>query len=332
MCETFWAPDPPTVEWCHTGIAVTGSGAIAFGAPGPGELVVIDGATPHGRRVPIELTELHGITAIGERLWVADPGFKARPERDYAESQVPGRVALITLEGVITRELADPFGATRSRGPWRPTCVAPIADGDFVWVADGYGQSVLHLFDGQGQLVSTVDGRETGTAFANPHGLVLWNRADGAALVVADRRNRRLVVLSTDGSVITLIEHPLLRSPSMFAPDGDLLLLTELDGAVLRVHPNGRIDALIDRVPRDEGDDGWPARDGWPNSRVEGRLERPTLIDGVLNSPHGIAVGSAGEILITEWLIGGRYVRMDRPELTSQPATAASRPIEWRTS
>lgn len=310
--QTVWRPEAPTAEWCHTGIAVTNSGAIAFGAPEQSRLVVIDGSSPNGRIVAVELTELHGITAVGERLWIADPGMKARPELDYAETQAPGRVALIALDGTIERELDDPYRSGGTAGAWRPTAVAPLGDAGAVWVADGYGQSLVHLFDERGDRVRTVDGAETGIPFASPHGLAVWPTDAGPQLAVADRRNRRLVLLSLDGDVIDVIEHSLLRSPSTFALDGDALLFTELDGAILRVSPGGRVEAVLDRAPRDEAQDGWPARAGWPNALVNGRLERPPLIDGVLNSPHGIAVDAAGDILLTEWVIGGRYARLSR--------------------
>ena len=318
MLLPLWQPEPPSTEWCHTGITVTDSGAIAFGAPEPGHLIVIDRRSPEGRHVTVALTELHGITAAGEQLWVADPGMKARPELDFAETQAPGRVALLTLEGAIQRELRDPFFEEITLGPWRPTSVAPIGDSGAVWVADGYGQSLLHLFDERGCHVRTVDAAETGTVFASPHGVAVWPTDAGPRLAVADRRNRRLVLLSMDGDVVDVITHELLRSPSTFAADGEALLLTELDGAILRVSPDGRVEVLMGRPPRDETDDGWPARAGWPNHRVADRLERPPLVDGVLNSPHGIAVDANGDILLTEWLIGGRYSRIPRTNLLPQ--------------
>lgn len=310
--STLWQPAHATAEWCHTGIAVTASGAIAFGAPEARQLVVIDDDAPKGRRIDVELTELHGLTAVGDRLWVADPGMKARPDRDYAERQWPGRAALISLDGRIERELRDPFEAGRTKGPWRPTSIAPIGESGDVWVADGYGESLLHLFDEGGDLVRTVDGSESGTAFQSPHGVVIWPAEEGALLAVADRRNRRLLLLSLDGVVVDVIEDTLLRSPSTFAVDGEALLLTELDGAILRVWRDGHVEELIGRVQRDETHDGWPARPGWPNDQAGGLLVRPPLTDGVLNSPHGIAVDVNGDIVLTEWLIGGRYSRIIR--------------------
>lgn len=332
--QSLWSPGVPSQEWCHTGIAVTPSGVIAFGAPEPGQLIVIDDDSRVGRRVDIDLTELHGISTTGERLWVADPGMKARPDRHYAETQAPGRVALVTLDGTIEREVGDPFFSSRTAGPWRPTSVAPIDDTGVVWVADGYGQSLLHLVDENGDLVLTVDGSETGVAFASPHGVIIWRTDAGSQLVIADRRNRRLVLLSLDGAVTDVVEHELLRSPSTFAADGRGLLLTELDGAILRVSPGGRVTSVVGRAERDEADDGWPSRDGWPNARHGGRLERPPLTDGVLNSPHGIAVDTNGEILLTEWVIGGRYLRLPRRDRGVASRTSISAPstlTDWST-
>jgi len=50
---------------------------------------------------------------------------------------------------------------------------------------------------------------------------------------------------------------------------------------------------------------------GWPNAfDDEGRMvRRYDLRPGLLNSPHGLTVDHDGALLVSEWLIGGRFTK-----------------------
>ena len=54
--------------------------------------------------------------------------------------------------------------------------------------------------------------------------------------------------------------------------------------------------------------------DGWPNNKNKnGEFVPTTLLQpGKFNSPHGMAVDSQGNLLIAEWLIGGRFTKLDK--------------------
>lgn len=61
------------------------------------------------------------------------------------------------------------------------------------------------------------------------------------------------------------------------------------------------------------------ARDGWPNARdPEGTLVRPALEAGRFHSPHTLAADLAGNLYVTEWLLGGR-VTSHEPDRGSDP-------------
>jgi hypothetical protein len=55
-------------------------------------------------------------------------------------------------------------------------------------------------------------------------------------------------------------------------------------------------------------------RPGWPNAKNDrGELVRPpSLTAGKFNSPHGLAADRAGNLYAAEWLIGGRYTKLQR--------------------
>jgi hypothetical protein len=52
--------------------------------------------------------------------------------------------------GRVLQELGDPADG------WSPTAVATVEDTSGVWVADGYGLSVVHRFDEHGRHVQTL--------------------------------------------------------------------------------------------------------------------------------------------------------------------------------
>ena len=51
---------------------------------------------------------------------------------------------------------------------------------------------------------------------------------------------------------------------------------------------------------------------GWPNQIKDKGKIVPTkqLFPGKFNSPHGMTVDQKGSIYISEWLIGGRYIKL----------------------
>ena len=306
------ADDP---GWSHSGIAVTDSGVVIFAEPSGGGLILYRpgpdsvGGVEH-RAVP--LLEIHGIfyshDDAGEVLWLADPGFKARRELGYETESAPGQAGSLDLATFeFTALPAPPLSPTGNA--WEPTSVVAtrLDSAPLAIVADGYGASLVHFYS-DGVLVRTIDGSESGTVFACPHGLVIDDRSGHPQLIVADRGNRRLVFFELDGSFIRTLVDPLFTSPSSLAIRGDDLLVTELDGALLAVSlladtAADVVRALIEtRSQRD--------RPGWPNAERGGSLERPPLEPGMLNSPHGLAVGPDARIYLTEWLIGGRQLEL----------------------
>ena len=53
--------------------------------------------------------------------------------------------------------------------------------------------------------------------------------------------------------------------------------------------------------------------EGWPNNRDAGGGLIPTALlePGRFNSPHGMAVDAQGNLYIGEWLIGGRFIKLE---------------------
>lgn len=255
-------------------------GRVATASADGSAVLLVDPINRHATRIETGLLEAHDLVparttpAGAEALWIADPGFHCTMRSGQViEVLGTGRVVLIDLGGVLVRELPAP--TLGPAGPWRPTAVAPTDYG--VWVADGYGRQVVELYDEQGRVAFSTDGSETGLAFVEPHALLVDSRSGGESVIVADRGNRRLVVLSPHGDVIRIITDPLLDSPSGLTLLGDSLMITELRSGISRIDEDWRVT-------------GFASIDDADCPR----------------SPHGIAAAPTGELYVTEWCVGGR--------------------------
>ncbi|MEV0288916.1 hypothetical protein AB0H36_32760 [Kribbella sp. NPDC050820] len=308
---------PDTRQWAHHDVAALADGRIVTGHPDGTSLLVF---SPDGRRLGTVSTgtvELHGIAndgPEGDSLWAADPGHKRTPAGpDYDKLQHPGRILNISLSGMaVLGELHQPDLEIYQHKAWSPTAVVRIHSGnghngpDTVWVSDGYGQSVLHQFSSDGTYLRTIDGKDSGLAFKTPHAIITRRRSDTTELLVADRSNRRIVVLSADGDFIRAFGADCLTSPSGIAAlDDGTILVTELFGSVVAFSEAGDLLGWLGSpLPAEKRRPRWPNQVG-----ALGNTVRPALVAGRFNSPHGICV-TGGAVLVTEWVIGGRVVRL----------------------
>jgi DNA-binding beta-propeller fold protein YncE len=296
--------------WAHHDVACMPEGLLVTGRPDGAALTVrqADGRVVH--EIPLALNETHCIRSAGEDLaagfWVTDNGHRYVPEGSgYGEIVTGGRVVRVLPDATIAAELKQPEIEAYAVTGWMPTALAIDTTNGTIWVADGYSQSLLHAFTPTGGLTTTLDGSSSGTAFLTPHALLIDTRTEDGDIYVADRGNRRIVVLDRLGSYLRTVGEGVLTSPSGLALSGDLLVVAELFGAVAVFDKD---DVCIARIGR--GADGDQTRPGWPNIEADGVVSRPPLVTGDFNSPHGVAAAANGTIYITEWLVGGRLVEL----------------------
>jgi hypothetical protein len=325
-----------SLSWAHSGLVATDRGElVGFHA---GQLVVFSPGGGVVRTIESDLTEGHGMTLVrdgdGELLWLCDPGFhfaRSEDEGDEGLATMFGkglrqvrrdpRVVKVTLDGRVLLELPIPAEDGRFlAGPSGTYCPCGTAvneerfggQGD-IWVADGYGSSLVHRFDRDGSHLSVLSGEEGAGRFNCPHAVYIDRRPGKAAeLYVADRGNRRVQVYDLDGRYKRTFGDDFLNSPSGFAQWGDWLVVAELFGRVAVLDSNDVLVGWIGADPDCHAEQGWPARPGWPNAvSDDGFAEAPTLSDaGRFNSPHSVAVDADGNLYVSEWMIGGRYSKV----------------------
>ncbi len=194
------SPEQARVGWAHHGLALLRSGRLVGFHPERPDVVVYD---PSGRCVgtwATGLSEGHGITVVEddgeERIWIADPGSKMRRSADgeyrRESANESGQAVQFDLDGSVTMRLARPDHRAYETGWYAPTSIAVDeqrhgGNGE-IFVADGYGQSLVHRFAPDGSYLTTLDGEEgPGGRFNCPHGIMIDRRRDEPELLVADR-------------------------------------------------------------------------------------------------------------------------------------------------
>ena len=285
----------------HSGVAVA-DGCVVVAHPGKPALLYYDADGKLDRTVELEgLLEPHGFWCVDEGVWIDDVGFKRRASGPEFETEMTsGRVVLVDDAGCVRRELDDP-GAD-----WSPTAVAVLEESGDIWVADGYGESLVHRFAADGTHLQTLSGAEGAGRFDCPHGVLVDRRRGEPELYITDRTNARIQVYDLDGRYRRLAGEGIVVTPTDMAIVGDTLALTDFTQA--RVTILDRDDQLVEHIGANPE---ARERDGWPNARnVDGDLVRPQLEPGKFNSPHTLAADAAGNLYVTEWLLGGRLTKL----------------------
>lgn len=314
--DSMWSATLPTPGFAHGGLAIGPAGELIAADADGRTLLILDAAGTETRRIDAAVTEAHGLSMaiIGGRaaVIVADPGFTLVVRGGASEQAGPGTgtvVALDLMTGERLLELDPPPASYYRELPYRPTFAASDAsiggDGS-IWVADGYGASLLHRYSPDGRYRSTLDGRGGAAAFDCPHAFHLDVTGGQPRLLVADRNNRCVQVFDLDGRFVRSFGVPDLTSPSGFARlDDGHLVIAELRSRLVIVDETDAIQEIIG------ADDAAPERPGWPN-RVngDGVLVAPDgLVPGVFNSPHAIVSDGAGSLYVSEFVLGGRLSR-----------------------
>lgn len=306
--------------WAHPGMAVTEKQQIVTCDSGESRILVfsLDGELESSWVG--NFTDAHGISVVKEGgtevLWIADNGSKRKSEHSYeyppGADQESGRVFKCEFGGEELLELPFPEHDAYKQSRYSPTSVAvdEIFDGGTgdIWVADGYGASLVHRFSKDGSYMETIDGTEGEGRFDCPHGIIIDRRRPSAELYVADRANSRVQIYNLNGEFLRSFGSPFLNTPSGFSVYQDLMIVAELDSKLTILN---RDDQFVEYLFMDEEAANRP---GWPNEeKKETVLGRPSdLHPGKFNSPHGMTIDKDGNIYVAEWLIGGRMTKLRR--------------------
>ncbi|MHB1485647.1 MAG: NHL repeat-containing protein [Saccharofermentanales bacterium] len=248
----------------------------------------------------------HGLTIVEndgiEYLWITD--------------ESSGKVVKATLDGREVMSLPVPSHKSYLEGKrYIPTWAAENPSTGDIWVADGYGESLVHRFSPSGVYLSTIDGTEGCGRFNNPHGINFFKNE----LFITDRINRRIVVYDNNGTFLRNSQNSIkkrneLHSPSSIDFYKNQMIVAELFTGI-KILDAGSLD-ITDEIGANEfihldtgNESWWPpvAPVGWPDLAGTKNI-RP----GFFNSPHGACFTSGGDIYVVEWIKGGRIIKLKK--------------------
>lgn len=221
---------------------------IAEGGQGPCVVVL----SPEGKRLGGWGNDL---CVDAHKIAAGPDGLIAVVDRDAH------RILFCDPDGGVRREIGERH---RPGAPFNhPSDIAFAPDGGF-YVADGYGNGLVHRFDRDARLVSSWGSVGTAPgAFLTPHGI--WVLRDGR-VIVADRENSRVQSFSADGDLLA-VWGAFLRPQDVVADAQDRIYVCDSIPTLSLLTPDG---ALLGRC-------------------------RP-----VLNGAHGMWLAPKGDILLAE--------------------------------
>ncbi len=191
---------------------------VLLGRWGAGELVM-----PHGLSIDEQ-----------DKVWITD----VQREQVLRFSH-EGALEMTIGERGISEDVPEHFGRPADVAFW----------GDEVFVADGYRNSRIAVFDRQGNFLRQWGHEGSGKGgLAIPHSIA----AKDGKLYVADRENGRIKIFDTAGDLLDIFDTPGHPSAVKPLPAGYFISLEGRDaadrsGALLRVwRPEGTLERILD--------------------------------------------------------------------------------------
>jgi hypothetical protein len=284
--------------WAHrdvAGVTTDDEGNVYLFCRGEHPVIVYDreGKLLHSWGEGAFTMRTHGMYRSGSDLLLVDDGANSVSRYSFGgqlhEHYGPvGQASDTGYDGV------HPDSITHGAPPYnRPTNAAVAPNGD-VYVSDGYGNSRVHQFSADGQLISSWG--EPGTnpgQFNTPHSI--WVHTDGRVFV-ADRENDRLQIFTPAGEYLT--EWTDVQRPQDIFIAGDKVYVAEL------VYRAGSASQRRGPIAAEE-----PGR--LSIFDLEGNLlsrwaDPDPSKPGYFIAPHGLCVDDQGAIYMAEvtWTIG----------------------------
>ena len=215
------------------------------------------------------------------------------------------RVVAVKPDGTVAWQIIGPPqvpGMYESVGEYNPTDMDVSSDGRVI-IADGYGKSLVHLYDKDRNYLKSFGGKGKGEAqFDVCHNILVDSRGKKSTLLISGRQNNRLQQYDMAGNFIRMSDDQLGR-PCAADIHGNLLAVGELDG---RVSLYDKDNKLISRL----GDERKARR------KASNRIAPEHWHEGDLIAVHGCSFDVTGALYAQEWNVHGRvtkYVRVKTP-------------------
>lgn len=290
-----WLKPPaemPTIGPAHGDVAVSLNGDVYVSIlSGPrGGVQVYDAQGKYLRNVPGAPNDFHGFVirkdADGEHIYGSQLGGQ--------------KVLKMKLDGttVLTIEASafpDEFKNKGKDGKsvLRLTAVDVAPDGR-IFVVDGYSSDYIHVFEKDGKYQKSFGGKKAPYGFKTNHKICIDTRFNPPRIICCDRENRRVVNLSIDGEVLSIV--PDMKRPAAVAVFGDWAAVGEIEGRVSLIDKDNKVVKTLGAND---------VKGQTATNAVKPEDWRP----GILTAPHGVAFDSSGDLFVTEYNLFGRVLR-----------------------
>ena len=284
-------PEGRELGYTHGCLAVDAAGRVYVETNGQGGILVFERDGAFVRAIGAGLEDgLHGMCLVREG-----------EEEFLYVTHLQGRVLKLTLEGQVLWELGYPeeSGKYEDGKRFHPTGVAVAKNGD-IYVADGYGRHWIHHYDRERKYLGSFGGLGTEPGqFKNCHGLRIEETFGREVLVVADRENRRVQVLSLAGKPLRSWADGVGR-PCNVAARGERHVEADIDGGrVVILDAKGALVTALGEQPD-------------PTKRDREDLPRAEQERGRFHSPHDALWDAEGDLYVVDWLKEGRVTKLRR--------------------
>ena len=296
--ETGWAKLPKEVSLgpTHGGVVVDKAGNVYVSTDADKTgILVFDASGRYLRSIAPDFSGIHG-------MMIREEGGK---EFIYAAHVKGAQTVKLGLDGKAEWTLGVPKESGFYNQPadpkakataFRPTAVTVAPDGR-IYVADGYGASVVHVHGPDRRYLKTIGTRGEGdNQFKTCHGISLDTRFGASRLLISDRENRRLVHTDLDGKWLGVVTTG-LRRPCATSIHGDHVAVAELEGRVAIIDKAGKVVAAL-------GDN--PDQKQWAQFKLAPEFWR----DGIFIAPHGVAFDRKGNLIVQDWNFAGRVTML----------------------
>ncbi len=282
-------PEGQDLGYTHGCLAVDAAGRIYVETNGKGGILVFEPDGAFVRAIGAGLEDgLHGMCLVREG-----------EEEFLYVTHLQGRVLKLTLAGEILWELGYPkeSGKYEDGKRFHPTGVAVAKNGD-IYVADGYGRHWIHRYDRHRKYLESFGGLGNGPGqFKNCHGLRIEEIFGREVLVVADRENQRVQILSLGGKPLRVWSEGVGR-PCNVSARGERHAVADIEnGRVLILDAKGGVVAVLGAQPD-------------PNKRDREDLPRAEQERGRFHSPHDVVWDAGGDLYVVDWLKEGRVTKL----------------------
>lgn len=286
------APDMQSIGQAHGDVAVSSNGDVYVSVGGArGGVQVFDSAGKYLRNVPNAPTDFHGFIIrqekAGEFIYGAQLSGQA-----ILKMQLDGRIVLSIAGSTIPPELV----AMRDGKPSLRLTNVDVAPDGRIFAVDGYSSDIIHVFDANGKYLESFGGKAAPFGFRTCHKIAIDTRFDPPRILCCDRENRRVVHLSIDGQVLSVVKE--MKRPAAVAVFGEWAAIAEIEGRVSLLDKEGNIVMTLGANDLKE-------------QTATNKVKPADWRTGILTAPHGLDFDSQGNLFVTEFNLYGRVLRYD---------------------